>query len=169
MPHKTAAVSTLVLCIPYNHSPRHFMQSHIRKVRACLAVTCHLHVWQNGRDILRATAVTRGWNGYWNNSRQHRKLTTGNKILPPLLDGLEPATFQSRVRRSNHWAIPAPHPLSYPRPPVFFFFFFPWMPTIMLMIILALLVVFASPHFTSGHMSLKLNCCTVSGSICLSL
>ena len=84
------------------------MQSHIRKVRACLAVTCHLHFWQNDRDLLRASAVTRGWNGYWNNSRQHRKLTTGNKILPPLLDGLEPATFQSRVRRSNHWVIPAP-------------------------------------------------------------
>ena len=24
------------------------MQSHIRKVHACLAVTCHLHFWQNG-------------------------------------------------------------------------------------------------------------------------
>ena len=23
------------------------MQSHIRKVHACLAVTCHLHFWQN--------------------------------------------------------------------------------------------------------------------------
>ena len=29
-----------------------------------LAVTCHLHFWQNDRDLLRATAVTRGWNGY---------------------------------------------------------------------------------------------------------
>ena len=97
-----------VLCTPYSYAPCLFMQSHIRKVRACLAVTCHLHFWQNDRDLLRASAVTRGWNGYWNNSRQHRKLTTGNKILPPLLDGLEPATFQSRVRRSNHWVIPAP-------------------------------------------------------------
>ena len=25
---------------------------------ACLAVTCHLHFWQNDRDLLRATAVT---------------------------------------------------------------------------------------------------------------
>ena len=31
---------------------------------ACLAVTCHLHFWQNDRGLLRATAVTRGWNGY---------------------------------------------------------------------------------------------------------
>ena len=95
-----------VLCTPYNHAPCHFMQSHIRKVCACLAVTCHLHFWQNDRGLLRATAVTRGWNGYRNKS-QHRKLTLEKKILPPLLQGFEPATFRSRVRRSNHWAIPA--------------------------------------------------------------
>ena len=55
------------LCTPYNRAPCHFMQSHIRKVYACLAVTCHLHFWQNDRGLLRATAVTRGWNGYRNN------------------------------------------------------------------------------------------------------
>ena len=60
MPHETAAVSAQVLCTPYNHAPCHFMQSHIRKVYACLAVTCHLHFWQNDRELLRATAVTRG-------------------------------------------------------------------------------------------------------------
>ena len=80
----------------------------IRMVYACLAVTCHLHFWQNGRDFLRATVVTRGWNGYRNKS-QHRKSTLEKKILPPFQQGFEPATFQSRVRRSNHWAIPAPH------------------------------------------------------------
>ena len=48
-----------------------FNKSHIRKVYACLAVTCHLHFWQNDRDFLRATVVTRGWNGYRNKS-QHR-------------------------------------------------------------------------------------------------
>ena len=47
-----------VLCTPYNHAPCHFMQSHIRKVYACLAVTCHLRFWQNDRGLLRATAVT---------------------------------------------------------------------------------------------------------------
>ncbi len=51
--------------------------------------------------------VTRGWNGYRNKS-QHRKSTLEKKILPPFQQGFEPATFQSRVRRSNHWAIPAP-------------------------------------------------------------
>ena len=74
---------------------------------ACLAVTCHLHFWQYDRDFLRATVVTRGWNGYRSKS-QHRKSTLEKKILPPFQQGFEPATFQSRVRRSNHWSIPAP-------------------------------------------------------------
>ena len=107
VPHETAAVSAQVLCTPYSHAPCHFMQSHIRKVYAFLAVTCHLHFWQNDRDLLGATVVTRGWNGYRNKS-QHRKSTLEKKILPPFQQGFEPATFQSRVRRSNHWAIPAP-------------------------------------------------------------
>ena len=106
VPRKTAAISAQVLWTPFNHAPCHFMKSHIRKVYACLVVTCHRHFWQHGRGLLRATAVTRGWNGYRNKS-QHRKLTLEKKILPPLLPGLEPATFRSRVRRSNHWAIPA--------------------------------------------------------------
>ena len=108
VPHETVAVSAQVLCKPYNHALCYFMQSHLRKVYACLAVTCHLHFWQNDRDLLRATAVTRGWNGYRNKS-QHRKSTLEKKILPPLQQGFEPVTFQSRVRRSNHWAIPAVH------------------------------------------------------------
>ena len=78
-----------------------FSKIHIRKVYACLAVTCHLHFWQNDRDFLRATVVTRGWNGYRNKS-QHRKSTLEKKILPPFQQGFEPATFQSRVRCSNH-------------------------------------------------------------------
>ena len=99
--HKKLLPSRRVLCTPYNHAPWHFMQSHIRKVYACLAVTCHLRFWQNDRGLLRATVVTRGWNGYRNKS-QHRKLTLEKKILPPLQQGFEPATFRSRVRRSNH-------------------------------------------------------------------
>ena len=77
------------------------MQGHIRTVHVYLAVTCHLHFWQNDQDLLRANAVTRRWNGYRNKS-QHRKLTVEKKILPPFLQGFEPATFQSRVRRSNN-------------------------------------------------------------------
>ena len=37
------------------------MQSHMHKVYECLAVTCHLHFWQNDQDLLHATAVTWGW------------------------------------------------------------------------------------------------------------
>ena len=96
-----------VLCTPYSHVPCHLMQSHRRKVYACLAVTCHLHFWQNGRGLLRPTAVTRGWNRYRNKS-QHRKLNLEKKILPPLPQGFESATFRSRIQRSQ--------PLSYPRP-----------------------------------------------------
>ena len=55
----SAAVSAQVLCTPYNHAPCHFMQSHLRKVYVCLAVTCHLHFWPHDRDLLRATAETR--------------------------------------------------------------------------------------------------------------
>ena len=84
-----------------------FNKIHIRKVYACLAVTCHLHFWQNDRDFLRATVVTRGWNGYRNKS-QHRTGRPWRRKLPPFQQGFEPATFQSRVRCSNHWAIPAP-------------------------------------------------------------
>ena len=58
--------SRRVLCTPSNHAPCHFMQSHIRKAYACLAVTRHLRFWQNDRGLLRATTVTRGWNGYRN-------------------------------------------------------------------------------------------------------
>ena len=57
------------------------MQSHVRKVHAYLAVTCHLHFWQNDRDLLHATAVTRWWSGY-RNKRQYRKFTLEMKILP---------------------------------------------------------------------------------------
>ena len=105
--HVKLLPSRRVLCTPYKHAPCHFMQIHIRKVHAYLAVTYHPHFWQNDRDHLRASAVTRGWTGYRNKS-QHRKLTPEKKILPPLQQGFEltVTTFWSRVRRSNHWAIP---------------------------------------------------------------
>ena len=34
------------------------------RVYACLGVTCHLRFWSNDRGLLRATAITRGWNGH---------------------------------------------------------------------------------------------------------
>ena len=104
VPLETAAVSAQVLCTPYNHAPCHFMQSHMRKVYACLAVTCHLHFWQNDQDLCRATVVRLGWNRYQNKS-QRRKLTQEKNIFLP---GLEPVTFWSWVQCSNHWPVPTP-------------------------------------------------------------
>ena len=72
----------------------------------------NLHFWQNDRDFfilifLRATAVTRGWNGYRNKS-QYRKLILEKKILPLLLSVLEPATFPSRIRSLTTELSPLP-------------------------------------------------------------
>ena len=73
------------MCTPYNHAACHFMQSHIGKVHVCLAVTCHLHFWQNDQDFLQyATVVTWGRKGYENKS-WHRKLILEKKIILPLL------------------------------------------------------------------------------------
>ena len=78
----------------------HFIRRHIRRMHVCLGVTCHLHLWQNERDLLRATAITQQWNGYRNES-QRIKLNLEKKILPPLQPGREPATLRSRVWRST--------------------------------------------------------------------
>ena len=62
VPRETAAVSAQVLCTlsvkPCCNLQCRFIQSLIGRVHVCLAVTCHLHFWQNDRDLLRATAVT---------------------------------------------------------------------------------------------------------------
>ena len=75
--HMKQRLFLCILYIPYIHAPRHFMQSHICKVRDCL------RFGQNDQDLLGATAATWGWNRYQNKS-QHRKLT---------LQGLVPMTF----------------------------------------------------------------------------
>ena len=53
--------------------------------------SCNLHpaLLANDGDLLPATAVTRGWNGYQNKS-QHRKSTLEKKILLPLQQGFKP-------------------------------------------------------------------------------
>ena len=71
--------SSLCTIQPCTSLQCHFIESHIGRVYVCLGVTCHLHFWQNDRDLLCATAVTRGWNGYRNKS-QHGKLTHEKKV-----------------------------------------------------------------------------------------
>ena len=67
-----------VLYTPYNNAPglrcgfiRNCVYVGCMCVSRSVAVTCHLHIWQNGRDL---AAVTRGWKGYPNKC-QHRKFT----------------------------------------------------------------------------------------------
>ena len=67
---------------------------------------------QNDRDFLRATAVTRGCNGYRNGS-QHSKLTLEKKFSRrsvPL--GLKPETHSVSIMIPSGGALPLSHPLS---------------------------------------------------------
>ena len=62
------------------------LKPHVGCICVCLAVTCHLHLWQNDWDVLHATAVTWWWNRQENKS-QHWKLTLNNKNLTAAPDG----------------------------------------------------------------------------------
>ena len=62
------------------------MQSHILNVHACLAVTCHLRFWQNDRDLLRATVVTR--------NKSAQRVNPGEENSPAAPASFEPAIFQ---------------------------------------------------------------------------
>ena len=108
VPHEITAVLAHVLCTACSHAHAHSVWSHIHRVHVCLAITCHQLFRQNDQDLLHATAVTRGWNRYWNKS-QHRKLTLEKKILPELPPGIEPTTFRLQVRRSTTKLPPPPH------------------------------------------------------------
>ena len=86
---------------PCNRVQCHFIRSHFCWVHN-YAFSYNLppvFLW-NDSDQLRATAVRRGWNGYRNES-QHSQLTMEKKYFPPILPGLEPEVFGSRVRLST--------------------------------------------------------------------
>ena len=93
--------SRRVLCTPYNHAPCHFMQSHLRKVYACLAVTCHLRFWQNDLGLLRATAVTRGWNGYRNDIMNAQRTHKEHSVHHHLIMQHPVCLFQERTKNSQ--------------------------------------------------------------------
>ena len=95
VPQESAAresQSRHVLRTPYKHAPCHFMQSHICKVYACLAVTCHLRFLAEWLGSFTCYCGNMGVERILNKS-QHRKLTLEKKILPPFQQGLEPATY----------------------------------------------------------------------------
>ena len=97
VPGETAAVSTrfvytLQPCILTDHVTSLHAKPHTKD--ACV-FSCNLPpaLLQNNWDLLRATAVTWGWNGYRSKS-QHRKLTLEKKT-----PAASAWTFRSRVRR----------------------------------------------------------------------
>ena len=47
-----------------------------------LAVSCHLHFWQNDRNLLRATEVSRGSNEYRNKPESAQKFDLGEENSP---------------------------------------------------------------------------------------
>ena len=62
----------------------------MRMVHVCLAVTCHLHFECRMTGIC---YVLLHGGGTDTDMSQHRKSTLVKKILPPLMQVLEPATF----------------------------------------------------------------------------
>ena len=96
-------LSQRIMCTPYNYTP---CQSHICRVlqHVCLAVTCHLHFWQNDQ-ALSCYCNTMGDTEI----RVSTESWPGDENFLPLLPRPKPATFRSWVQHSDHWAIPAPH------------------------------------------------------------
>ena len=89
-------------------SPRTFhapvysvVQSHGRRMHACLGVICHLQsVWRNYQDLLRTAAVTRGWNGYRNKSQPpfvHESGLTLSRCKLPAIRPVSVYTYRAQV------------------------------------------------------------------------
>ena len=71
------------------------------RVCACLGVNCYLHFWQNDRGLLRATEVTRGWNGHRIGVSTQNYLWR-RKISRRSCRDSDSQKFRSRVRRSTN-------------------------------------------------------------------
>ena len=56
-------------------------------IYVCLAVTCHLYVWQNDHDLLHATAVTWGVEGGMDAEESAQKVDPGEENSPTTPDG----------------------------------------------------------------------------------
>ena len=48
--------------------------------QGCMHVTCYLHIWQNGQDLLRDTAVT--WGGTDTECESAQNVNTGEENFP---------------------------------------------------------------------------------------
>ena len=81
MPRETAAVSAHVLCTPRNHSPAYSsIRRHTLRCFNCNLPPARLTVERP--RYLRATAVTRGWNGYGNKSQLRNSTMTEEDNCP---------------------------------------------------------------------------------------
>ena len=67
VPCKTAAVSAHILCTPYKHAPVYSVtiQSHIRRMHACLDVAYHLHFWPGSFTCYWETRAWYGHTPWW--------------------------------------------------------------------------------------------------------
>ena len=91
---------------PFTGLQCHFIAHNVRRVCVYLyPATCHFR--QNERELLRATAVTRGWNGYRNKS-QYRKLT-GGENSPAAPAGTQTGDLSITGPALYQVAIAAPH------------------------------------------------------------
>ena len=91
---------------PCTSSQCHFIRSHVAGCKS-VTVICHLHFWQNDRDLVRAAAVTRGWNGCRNKS-QHWKLTLEKKKIDATPVGTRTWYLSIVSPALYHWAISTP-------------------------------------------------------------
>ena len=104
--------------------------------------------WVKGVCMFRCNlppALLAEWPGYFTchcsntwvertpNKSQHTKLTLEKKILPPLLPGLEHATFWSQVQHSNQYALS--NKLPYEAPDSLYFREYPYTPGMYLYIL----------------------------------
>ena len=75
-----------------------------QRVYACLGVTCHLHFWQNGRGLLRDSAVTRdGMDTKWESAQN---VNSGEENFPAALAGTRSCNLSITSPALYHQAIP---------------------------------------------------------------
>ena len=79
----------------------------------CIAVTCHLHFWQNDRDLVRATVVTRGWISpapppKKEKKKSAQKVDHGEENSQAVPAGTQTPNLSITHPVLYHWAIPDP-------------------------------------------------------------
>ena len=112
VPHKAAVILAHSMYIVQPCTMSYHMQSHIHRVHVCLAVTFHLHFWQNDRDRLHAPVVK--WGVEWIlKSESAQKVDPGEENSPAgiqtcnlsimnLVGGMSSIFFHDALRPQKH-------------------------------------------------------------------